>query len=68
MRDRAAFVIVFASLVVTSLPAFVRIIRAPQLNEQLAYDIERVKRAVPPSEPLALVGKKEADPALFAAY
>jgi hypothetical protein len=68
VRDRAAFVIVFASLVITTLPALVRLPRRPRVNGTLVEDVERVKRAVPASESLALITKREADPALFAAY
>jgi len=67
VRERAAFIIVFASLVFTTLPALVRLPRARSTGTLVA-DVDRIKRAVPPSEPLALVTKKDFDAALFAQY
>lgn len=64
---RAAFVIAFLSVAVTTAPALVALLKEPR-RDPLHEDIEKIKRAIPPSEPLALITKKETDPALFANY
>ena len=81
MRNRAAFIIVFASLVITSLPTLVRLTRRAcellplsyaerraRVNGELYTGAMRMNRSVPMSEPLALVTGDDPDPALFVNY